>query len=221
MAIDAGLEPYRVLIVDDVMAERTAIRAAVEAAVPNCRFVEENALASGERALKERPEPFDLAVVDVRLLNDQEGLRLLGRSGPIRDRYLQTRIIVVTAYPDVGSCCEAFENGADAYISKMDLDWTKKLQEKAKELLGQRQFREDLRKQFEAYREAEKAFATNREEWTRRYGGKFLAVGDGKVIVARENPHDLGQVLDRLTQEERLRVAILRVPLGEEPHGDN
>ncbi len=211
-----GQRPYRVLIVDDLPHERIAIRAAIEEAVAGCEFAEADGVAAAERILREEAFPFDLAVIDLRLVDDAEGLTVLDIIKQAPRRHSQTRVIILTAFPSVETACGAYEAGASTYLDKRDADSTRKLQEKARQLLELRDLRRSVRRQYESQQAAEAALRDNRDEWTRTYGGKFVLVRAGRVLLARDHPHDLLEALEEYGARERSEMGIVEVPQRKE-----
>ena len=211
---------YRILIVDDLPHERAAIRAAIAQGVGECRFVEADSVEAAERVLRDEAFPFDLAAIDLKLPEDTEGLTVVGIIKQVLRRHSQTRVIVLTAWPSVETTCAAYEAGAAAYLDKGDKDSTAKLQAKARELLELSDLRESLRRQYESQRRAEAALSAHRRQWARKHGGKFVLVRDGKVLAARDNPHELLVELEKHDSAERLEIGIVEVPPPEQDHGD-
>lgn len=217
MSITHELRPYRVLVVDDLSHARLAIKTTIMDAVQSCEFVEAKNATEAEQVLK-REEPFDLVVIDLKLGEpDKDGITLVEVIKQVLNRYSPTRIIVYTAYPTVETACEAYEAGADSYISKNYIDATAKLQKKAKELLEQVDIRESLRRQREAYRHAEKTFANNKKNWIEKYGGNFVIVKNGEVLASEKDPYEVWKLLnEKYTRNERCDIAIIQVPSMED-----
>jgi len=213
MTMSADIPPYRILVVDDNPRERVAIRGSIEDEIPDCVVCEAEDVEEARQVL-ESEEPFDLVIVDLRMNNADEGLELLGRKGAIYRRYAQTRVIMLTAHPTVESASKACEAHADAYISKLWEDSTKKLMEKVRELLEQREEREDMWRQVEGQRKADEAFLAHRAEWSRKYAGRFLAVQNGEVVLVKQNHREFWDALDNMPHEQRLDVGIVEVPQG-------
>ena len=209
MSITHELRPYRVLVVDDLDRIRLAIKTAIGAAVPSCEFVEAKNATNAEEVLKRELLPFDLAVIDLRLEEpDKDGITLV----KVMKGICYSRIIIFTAYPSVESVCAAYEAGADSYISKLEPDATKKLQDKAKELLLQRDLRARILRQSEAHREAQKAFEENEKEWIKKYGGQFVIVHKDKVVAHAKDPFEADQLLGKYTPDERCDLAVFDIP---------
>lgn len=200
--------PYRVLVVDDLSHERQAIIAAIEQAVPTCEFIEADSVPSAEAIIKEQAEPFDLAVIDLRLEDDVEGLKLFGPKNPIHPMLLQTRIIVLTAYPSWQTACKAYESGASTYLSKLDPDSTEKLQQKARQLL----LLENMRRQLDAQYRADQAFAHHYEGWCKQYAGKCLLVRGEEVLSVHDTLYALSRGLQEYPDEDRPDIGIVKVP---------
>jgi len=208
---------HRILIVDDLPGERDAIRTAIEAIAPGCEFVDAATFGEAERCLREDLIPFDLAIVDIRLAHDEEGLNLIRGKDAAFQKRRQIPVIFYTAYPTVKSACEAYEAGASAYLPKLETT-TEQFQEKVKELLERRKEREEAPRQMEAQRIADEEFELHRKDWVRRYGGKFLLFNakTKQIVAEHDNPIELGEELDKYDRETRLDIAILQVPLWEE-----
>jgi len=219
MSIETEFRPYRVLVVEDQPSQRVAIKAAIDAVVEGCDFVEAVDLTDAESVLEREMDPFDLAVVDLKLKEgseEEEGIKVVGIIKQILQRHSGTRVIVYTAYPKLKSACASYEAGANAYISKLDLDATDQLQKKVKELLEQPDIRQVLRQQDKALEDAKKALVKNRKEWTEKYGGKFAVVRNGEVIESKKDPHDLWDILEKYNTKERCKMGIIQVPLEED-----
>jgi response regulator RpfG family c-di-GMP phosphodiesterase len=213
MSITHEIRPYRVLVVDDQDHARMAIKTVIGAAVPFCEFADASNTDEAQKFLMKEFPPFDLAVIDLKLEeSDKDGLNVVRIIKGVLDRYSQTRVILYTAYPTVESACAAYEAGADSYISKIDPDATKKLQDKAKELLFQRDLRDRLLHQSQAHREAQKAFEENKEEWIKKYGGRFVIVREGKVIAEAKDLFEADQLLGKYTPNARCDLAVLDIP---------
>jgi DNA-binding response OmpR family regulator len=72
--------------------------------------------ASGEEALERlRENPFDLAVVDLKLGGRVDGLRVLEA---IRWRWPQTAVVILTAHASLDSALAAIREGVDGYLLK-------------------------------------------------------------------------------------------------------
>lgn len=218
MSISNNPRPHRVLVVDDKDHARVAIKAAIGAAVPRCEFLEAENVTSAEKILeKERPS-FDLAVIDLKLEElDRDGTTLLRLIKQTLHQHAQASVIIYTAYPTFETACAAYEAGASSYISKLDRNSTQKLQNRAKELLEQPGIRESLQRQWQAHRQADKAFAENRKNWVEKYGGKLVVVKDCQVIEAHDNPREIWKFLnDNFTPDERCDIAVIEIPLEEQ-----
>ena len=202
------IRPYRVLVVDDLDHARLAIKTAIGDAVPSCEFVEAENATKAEEVLK-REEPFDLAVIDLKLEEpDKDGITLV----KVMKGVFYSRIIIYTGYPTVETACAAYEAGADSYISKLYSDATEKLKNKAKVLLTQRDLRARLQRQSQAHREAQKAFEENKQDWTKKYAGQFVIVQKGKVVEHAKDPFGAWNLLDKYTPDERCDLAVLEIP---------
>jgi DNA-binding NtrC family response regulator len=223
MSITHEIRPYRILVVDDQDHARMAIKTAIGAAVPFCEFADALNTDEAQKSLKES-SPFDLAVIDLKLGElDKDGINLV----KVMKGVCYSRIIIFTAYPSVESACAAYEAGADSYISKIDPDATRKLQDKAKELskeklkelqdkakelLLQRDLRARLQRQSQAYREAQKAFEENEKEWIEKYAGQLVIVHKGTVVAQAKEPFEADQLLSKYTPDERCDLAVLDIP---------
>jgi DNA-binding NarL/FixJ family response regulator len=212
-------QPYRIIIVDDVRAERVAVKAAIRRVAPNSIFTEADSLDAAKRVLRDAEEPFDLAVIDLRLWEDAEGLQLVDAIQQVLGRYSQTRVIVLTALQDYRLVREAYRMGTSSFISKLEDNSTQILQEEVKNLLEQKGLRGTLRRQFEAQRIAESAFAQHRDEWTSTYGGKIVLVSGETVIAAHSNAIDAWQDLAGRAESERVSIGVVKVPLARDQHG--
>ena len=100
----------RVLIVDDEPNIRRTLRVAMEAMG---HAVEE--AATGREALrKAEGEPFDVALVDLRL-GDESGLDLLG---PLLAQWPRLAVVVITAHASIDTALDAMRRGAFDYLPK-------------------------------------------------------------------------------------------------------
>jgi len=194
---ESGCRPYAVLVVDDEAPERMTIQDLIRSAVPDCEITGVSSDKEAKEVLKTHPVPFDLAVVDVRLLNNNEGLKLLGKDSPIRNRSAQTRVLVYTALARFEIACAAYEAGADACLSKGDPDSHKKLREKARELLELREAREDLRMQYERQMKAEQ-YLRSHPEVLEKYADQVLLLHDEDIIRASSDAEDLWKYMEEM-----------------------
>ena len=103
------MSAWRILVVDDdrVFAE-TLARALVR------RGHQVTVAADGEAALEHREQPFDAAVVDLRLATDS-GLRLIP---PLIATHPGIRILLLTGYASIATAVEAIKLGAVHYLPK-------------------------------------------------------------------------------------------------------
>lgn len=70
---------------------------------------------NGKDAIKAlRTQPFDIALVDIRL-PDIDGIELLDQMWKIRPRLVK---IIVTGFPSLNSAVDALDKGADGYVLK-------------------------------------------------------------------------------------------------------
>lgn len=208
---------YRVLVVDDLDHQRTAIITAISQVVHNCKFIEAENVTTAQRILSQILAPFDLAVIDVRLEEtDKDGI---GLAKVIRERYPETHVIVVTAYPAVETACKAYEDaGASSYLSKLDENLTERIQSRARKLLEDSDVRKNLRRQHQALRDAEEALKKNSQEWTRKYGGQFVLVYNGEVIGSSLHCYELRDVLNDYARKNSCNpcdTAIVKVSTSE------
>lgn len=101
----------RILIVDD---ERTARKGIYFTLNKNFDYIDE--AESVDQALEVlRKKEFELAMVDLRLPSEEDGLKLIKH---IKDTYPMTPILVITAYGSVESAVKAMRAGGDDYITK-------------------------------------------------------------------------------------------------------
>jgi len=200
---------FHVFIVDDKPAERKAIKASIEQAVPNCTFTEADSIAAAQKVLNERVAPFDLAIVDLVLEDGRRGLDLFGPNRAIHPWVERTRVILLTAFPSWESACEAYESGASAYLSKLDPDSTAKLQQKAKELLLANSLR---RQSSEAQVRADEAFVAHYDEWCKQYAGKYLLVRGEQVLAVHDSMLAVAKALQQFPEEDRPDIGLVKVP---------
>lgn len=209
--------PFRVLIVDDKQDERFAIKKTIEGTGLFCEFVEARSVTEAENILKNQKIPFDLTVVDHKLEEPpKDGTTLISIIRSVLNRYSQTRIILFTAYPCWETACAAYEAGADSCISKNDDDASKKLKQKAVELLQQRDLRQGLLRSRQAHQKATETFERNKEQLIKEYGGKFVVFHNGQIQESGDDPFDVWKVLDeKYTKDQRYDVSVIQIPREE------
>lgn len=100
----------RILVVDDDEGIRKTLAAILE----DEGYVVDTAESGKEAILKSNAGFYNLALIDVRLL-DMEGTELLTR---IKDTVPRMRKIIITGYPSVRNAIEAVNKNADAYLLK-------------------------------------------------------------------------------------------------------
>ena len=103
-------EPARILVIDD----DEGIRKTLFAILQDEGYEVDTAESGKEAILKSNAEFYNLALIDVRLL-DMEGTELLTR---IKDTVPRMRKIIITGYPTVHNAMEAVNRNADAYLLK-------------------------------------------------------------------------------------------------------
>lgn len=122
-----------ILIVDDLEHQREALKAAVKQVVPDCEFIEADNLDSAISIIK-GDKPIDLAVVDIRLPDGEEGLEVVELINEQTHRK-DMRSILITAYPKDKSDAMVSRVGADGFISKLNSGLTTELQGMIRKLL--------------------------------------------------------------------------------------
>ena len=100
----------RILVVDDDEGIRKTLAAILE----DEGYAVDTAESGKEAILKSNAGFYNLALIDVRLL-DMEGTELLTR---IKDTVPRMRKIIITGYPTVRNAIEAVNKNADAYLLK-------------------------------------------------------------------------------------------------------
>lgn len=100
----------RILVVDD----DEGIRKTLAAILKDEGYAVDTAESGKEAILKSNAGFYNLALIDVRLL-DMEGTELLTR---IKDTVPRMRKIIITGYPSVRNAIEAVNKNADAYLLK-------------------------------------------------------------------------------------------------------
>jgi DNA-binding NtrC family response regulator len=103
-------EHARILVVDD----DEGIRKTLSAILLDEGYEVDTAESGKEAILKSNAGFYNLALIDVRLL-DMEGTELLTR---IKDTVPRMRKIIITGYPTVHNAMEAVNRNADAYLLK-------------------------------------------------------------------------------------------------------
>ncbi|MBN2010853.1 sigma-54-dependent Fis family transcriptional regulator [candidate division KSB1 bacterium] len=101
----------KILIVDDERTARKGLYFILRSISKS--ITEASSVDQANKLLKK--EEFDLAIVDLRLPDEQHGLRLIRT---IRQMYPLTPILVMTAYGTVDSAVKAMQAGADDYVTK-------------------------------------------------------------------------------------------------------
>ena len=103
-------EHARILVVDD----DEGIRKTLSAILLDEGYEVDTAESGKEAILKSNAVFYNLALIDVRLL-DMQGTELLTR---IKDTVPRMRKIIITGYPTVHNAMEAVNRNADAYLLK-------------------------------------------------------------------------------------------------------
>jgi len=103
-------EHTRILVVDD----DEGIRKTLSAILQDEGYEVDTAESGKEAILKSNAGFYNLALIDVRLL-DMQGTELLTR---IKDTVPRMRKIIITGYPTVHNAMEAVNRNADAYLIK-------------------------------------------------------------------------------------------------------
>ena len=104
------LETGRILVVDDDRAVRHSLQINLRKA-----GWEVVVATDGEQAIQAlREEPFDIVLTDV-MMPTMTGMELLVR---VRDRWPETRVVVMTGHGSVPDAVSALKAGADDYIIK-------------------------------------------------------------------------------------------------------
>ena len=103
-------EHARILVVDD----DEGIRETLSAILQDEGYEVETAESGKEAILKSNAGFYNLALIDVRLL-DMQGTELLTR---IKDTVPKMRKIIITGYPTIHNAMEAVNRNADAYLIK-------------------------------------------------------------------------------------------------------
>jgi DNA-binding NtrC family response regulator len=100
----------RIIVVDD----DESIRKTLSAILEDEGYLADTAESGKEAILKTNANFYNLALIDVRLL-DMEGTELLIR---IKDTVPRMRKIIITGYPTVHNAIDAVNRNADAYLLK-------------------------------------------------------------------------------------------------------
>lgn len=103
-------EHARILVVDD----DEGIRKTLSAILQDEGYEVDTAASGKEAILKSNAGFYNLALIDVRLL-DMQGTELLTR---IKDTVPRMRKIIITGYPTIHNAMEAVNRNADAYLLK-------------------------------------------------------------------------------------------------------
>lgn len=104
------LQTGRILVVDDDRAVRHSLQINLRKAGWDVAVA-----TDGEQAIHAlREEPYDVVLTDVMMPN-MTGMELLGR---VRQRWPETRVVVMTGHGAVPDAVAALKSGADDYIIK-------------------------------------------------------------------------------------------------------
>jgi DNA-binding NtrC family response regulator len=103
-------EHARILVVDD----DEGIRKTLSAILQDEGYEVDTAESGKEAILKSNAGFYNLALIDVRLL-DMQGTELLTR---VKDTVPRMRKIIITGYPTVHNAMDAVNRNADAYLLK-------------------------------------------------------------------------------------------------------
>lgn len=203
----------KVLVIHDHADVRLALRR--ELATLNCDLLEAATVEEARRLLAEHRHELSVVILDLRLValaekeGQESGLKLL------KEELLSTRaclgcgglrfnpdVIVLTAWPNVESCREAFLAGALDYLDKNDPNVWEKLLESAKKALE----RPRLSALFESRKWVESQFKYLLE----KFGGQTVAIRDEQVVEAAGSFDELKAKLKsrELREEDHLLVAI-------------
>lgn len=115
-APEADASPFYVLVVDDNERYRAQLKRMIGKACPQAQIYE--AEDCGEAGRFARQVALDLAFIDV-LLSAGDGIQCARR---VKALAPQTRIILISAYPDREFRRLGLEAGAEAFLDKKDLD---------------------------------------------------------------------------------------------------
>jgi DNA-binding NtrC family response regulator len=105
-----SLERARILVVDDDEGIRKTLTAILE----DEGYTVDTAESGKEAILKSNAGFYNVALIDVRLL-DMQGTELLTR---IKDTVPRMRKIIITGYPTIHNAIDAVNRNADAYMLK-------------------------------------------------------------------------------------------------------
>jgi DNA-binding NtrC family response regulator len=132
----------RIIVIDD----DESIRKTLSTILEDEGYSVDTAESGKEALLKTNADFYNLALIDVRLL-DMEGTELLTR---IKDTVPRMRKIIITGYPTVHNAIEAVNRNADAYLVK-PFDVSKALfviREQLKKQEAEKQFSQDRVTEF-------------------------------------------------------------------------
>jgi DNA-binding NtrC family response regulator len=135
-------EQSRILIIDD----QESIRKSLKVALEREGYLVETAENGQEAIGKSKEEFYNLALVDLRLL-DMDGIELLTK---MRETVPKMVKIIITGYPSLENAIEAVNDGADGYIVKpytME-DLLRKIKEQLQKQQEAKEYSEDKFKEF-------------------------------------------------------------------------
>jgi DNA-binding NtrC family response regulator len=204
-----------VLIVDDEANVRLALRSRLSKV--GCDVLEAGTLEDAKSMIAAHRDDLRVVILDLRLVAAQEepglesGLKLLKdelaservcvRGGPPIFNP-STVVLVLTAYPDVRSCREAFLAGAMDYLDKNEPGVWDDLLEKVRSAL--------------AYSKEQTLFAARSwieehlDDILREYGGRTLALQGESIVEVAASPDELKELLKSrgLRPEDHLLVTV-------------
>lgn len=204
-----------VLIIDDEANVRFALRSRLSKV--DCDILEAGTLEDAKRMIAAHRDHLRVVILDLRLVAAHEepgresGLKLLKDELVATEVCIRCKIvrfnpsvIVLTAYPDVRSCREAFLAGAMDYLDKNEPGVWDDLLEKVKSAL--------------AYSKEQTLFAArgwieeHLDDIIRKYGGQTVALQGENVVEAAGSLDELKELLRNkgLHPEDYLLVTIAR-----------
>jgi len=142
-----------------------------------------------EKWLKEKP--FDVAIVDLRLAEYEDGgLKIIKSISSIfRTSNPGILPIIYTAYPSYETCVEAMRQGAWDYIDKNSEDSINKVLKSIKE---------GLERRFSSETGPDSHWLEQHQsELKKNYPDKFVALIDGEIIDGHENLDELKEKMKK------------------------
>ncbi|MEK7676221.1 MAG: DUF5678 domain-containing protein [Verrucomicrobiota bacterium] len=205
----------KVLVIDDEANVRFALRRQLSSL--SCEVLEADNLDEAKRLLSQHRNELRVVVLDLRLVAAEEKEGQESGLGLLKDELVSTQactdcrhlrfnpnVIVLTAYPNVQSCREAFLAGALDYLGKSDENVWDLLMEKVKQAL-------EHPKETTLF-QARKWVEDHYDDLQQKYDGQTVALDGEKVVASANTLEELKAGLrgQKLHPENLLLVTIVK-----------